>query len=121
MKKFRVPVTHHETGEFNRFLYETLENGIFMFNECMRDFPRELVIGKEEQFTELHDKNGNEIYEEDIVKDCDKGILYLVVFAEYYAQFMFYDFINDDYYDNRDIAEYEVIGNKQENPELLND
>ena len=72
-----------------------------------------------EQFTGLHDKNGKEIYEGDIVRDYDEGFLYKVMFCEYHARFMFYDYLNDDYYDNQDIAEHEVIGNIHENPELL--
>lgn len=71
------------------------------------------------EYTGLHDKNGKEIYENDIVRDYDEGFLYHVLFGEYYAQFMFYDFVNDDYYDNRDIAEHEIIGNIHDNPELL--
>lgn len=70
------------------------------------------------QFTGMKDYNGKEIYEGDIVRDYDEGFLYKVMFCEHYAQFMFYDYLNDDYYDNQDIAEHEIIGNIHENPEL---
>ena len=130
--KFRVPVTHYETGEFNRFLYETLEKGIFMFNECMRDFPRELVIGKEEQFTGLYDKNGKEIYEGDVLKAiAPRGFIFRVfgvaggfvinAFQDEITMLRFAEPIA-----NMQTAGYiqehcEVIGNIHENPELLND
>ena len=117
MKKFRVPVTHHETGEFNRFLYETIENGIFMFNECMRDFPRELVIGKEEQFIGLHDKNGKEVYEGDI--DEARGIC---VWVEEACRWAWQDVETGDQYGLFGIGgKLNIIGNIHENPELLND
>ena len=81
-------------------------------------YPDEVIAETVGQFTGLHDGNGKEIYEGDIVRDYDEGFLYKVMFCEHYAQFMFYD-LNDDYYDNQDIAEHEIIGNKHENPELL--
>lgn len=82
-------------------------------------YPDEVIAETVGQFTGLHDKNGKEIYEGDIVRDYDEGFLYKVMFCEHYAQFMFYDYLNDDYYDNQDIAEHEIIGNIHENPELL--
>jgi len=112
--KFRVPVTKYETGEFVKFLYETLDCGCFAFNECMRDFPNTLVIGEEEQFTGQKDKNGREIYEGDIDKK--------------YGPFFFQDGCiglkcGEDFFSMSELFTMpfyiEIIGNIHENPDLL--
>ena len=74
------------------------------------------------QFTGLHDKNGKEIYEGDIIDD--KFGIYKVVFVDgYYAACC----LNNSYLPYK-LCEYitdseniiEVVGNVFENPELLN-
>ena len=75
------------------------------------------------QFTGLKDKNGKEIFEEDIVKHTD-GNVGVVYYWETKATFMvdFHDLGDPDgYHDQFDSYDmgYEVIGNIHENPKLL--
>lgn len=76
------------------------------------------------QFTGLHDKNGKEIYEGDILKfsDVDTAI---VQWDKEYASFIAKP-VEDFYFDNDVLgcamgnnSAVEVIGNIYENPELL--
>ena len=68
--------------------------------------------------TGLKDKNGKEIYEEYILKD-DFGIVYLIFWNNQLAQFdvMTKQEISSDV--KIPIGNLEIIGNKLENPELL--
>lgn len=69
------------------------------------------------QYTGLTDKNGNKIWENDIVKD--NVIFGVVVWDEKNARFMIDD-IHDGLQDYSDWwGEVEVIGNIFDNPELL--
>lgn len=70
------------------------------------------------QYTGLHDKNGKEIYEGDVVTNGDKNIKYIV---EWYdtglraRQYNNKSYIGLEYW--KDVLE--VIGNMYDNPELL--
>jgi len=84
----------------------------------------QILVDKETvgQYTGLHDKNGKEIYEGDIVKiDCPTMKLTgKIKYSEMSAMFYIHDEIEDIeetlWYQKE---EYEVIGNIYENPELL--
>jgi len=81
------------------------------------------------QYTGLHDKNGKEIWEGDVVKinDARAGCVY---YEEMYARFGFslkrflsglVDLPSGDYsFEDFSSWDMEVIGNIYENPELLN-
>ena len=76
------------------------------------------------QFTGLHDKNGKEIYEGDIIK-TNWGYLYKVVFSkgcfygEYINETPANPFTEDDINIFHDSV-IEIVGNLYENPELIN-
>lgn len=80
-----------------------------------------------EQFTGLHDKNGKEIYEGDIVEFPSKrgtiNFMGIVVYEKFCFNIkgfyeVFYDYPSLAFSEGNN---YEVIGNIHENPELLED
>ena len=75
-----------------------------------------------EQYTDLKDKNGKEIYEGDILRDvCDEEVWNCKVeYDNNYAQF-YCDSNRSECWSFEDAKydELEVIGNIHENPELL--
>jgi hypothetical protein len=117
--KFRLPFFHHKDGSFSHFDYwgaidhrgnAILEHGSFsapsQSSGCFK--------GWHEQFTGLLDKNGKEIYSEDIMKHHDFDSPVKVNWADAgYWTLSGWDFMRTD------PTKGEVIGNIHENPELL--
>lgn len=96
-------IGYDSQGEWNRYETEKFENVIF------------------QQFTCLRDKNGADIYEGDIVECDDKigGRMYgEVIFDNEYGAFriVFTDILQWTFYK---VVNAEIIGNINENPELL--
>lgn len=89
----------------NEFGRDTKEHTAYMYN------PKDLEI---EQYTGLRDKNGNEIYEGDVIQN-KHGVVEEVVFSiDSFACKK-----ETNYRTMCDWEEVTVIGNIHENPELL--
>lgn len=75
------------------------------------------------QYTGLKDKNGKEIYEEDIVNCLECECCGYICWNESEAGFYFNVLLEDGAYEEEHLYDYidamEVIGNIYENPELL--
>lgn len=84
------------------------------------------------QFTGLHDKNGREIYEGDVLRDAEwgmrnEGVFFNTEKGAFYAWWRYdkpksgqrKDVFSGGYFDAERASHGEVIGNIYENPELL--
>lgn len=118
--KFRVWDTYNkEMLELEELNYEYGEPAIrtTMYSDYFG--PSDMILM---QYVGLHDKNGKEIYEGDVVKiDCPTmKMTGEIKYSEMSAMFYIYDVIEDIeetlWYQKE---EYEIIGNIYENPELL--
>lgn len=112
--KFRQPIREKD-GTFKEWFYWGFIDGDFISPALQSNGLHSRP--ESQQFTGLHDKNGKEIYEGDIVQ---RGI---IVFQDGKFQGNYYEeggslaeVWEDDLCQERDI---EVLGNIHENPELL--
>ena len=90
--------------------------------------PRKIIPETVCQFTGLHDKNGREIYEGDVIRsDCGNGeVRHLISFFDIIASFVAEMLLDNDINDYCTLSQAwilnynkEVIGNIHDNPELL--
>lgn len=121
--KFRA--WHKDLKKMFKIGQITLEKGTWNFEPNDRDFigmsipyqPSFVLM----QYTGLHDKNGKEIYEGDILKVYYKGMSE-VGYVEYDNDYCEYKIIintDKDYFSLWKSIDLEKIGNIYENPELL--
>lgn len=119
--KFRVPHYNRDTGKFDHFSY--WGRGIIGSEFCSPSMTNFTNPKEDEQFTGLKDKNGVEIYHNDLIKD-QFGFMKRV--ESYFSEFILMD--HDVSYKLMDYikmvvpgiaSNLEVIGNVHQNPELL--
>ena len=103
-------------------------NEIIPYNEGDFIAHTEVLIGTVGQFTGLHDKNGKEIYEGDIIQTYDSDgkpimheIYYLDKEARFATKLIGYNELNEGELSQKWINEldFEVVGNIFDNPKLL--
>ncbi len=130
--KFRIFTKMQFVNQDNKFIYSDEFNAYDDYKLCLAAFFNYLIDQEIECFNELQlytglkDKNGNEIYEGDIVKftigpkGCETEMISKIVFEKgcYYIKLKkpSYIFLLNGYYDT-----CEIIGNIHETPELLNE
>lgn len=132
--KFRAKV---KTFPIDKLMGRTFENGEWVFGELHiattgvphihTDICNRITIDTDTigQFTGLHDKNGREIYEGDLLNGYGgKKRFFKVVYFENEACFLLRNVLNED---NvlplmiQDCDTWRVAGNIHDNPELLKD
>lgn len=113
------PMTNPDDGWVYGFYYQDLDKGEIKhyIKSCPMDW--EIIPETVGQFTGVYDKNGNEVYEGDIVSFDN-----LIYRIEWDSNNLSYCMRKGEriWYriDYSELAMYSVIGNVYDNPELLN-
>ncbi len=124
-----------------KFRGKRIDNGKWIFGDLIQDSKGAVAIwpiasvnsdGMEEvhpssigQFTGLHDRNGKEIYEGDILKRYNKQgkTMHVNWFGPQFGCVQHWDGVDGEgsWYplDNYDMCQWEIVGNIHDNPELI--
>jgi len=116
--KFRAWDKYLNKMFYNGFTL-TVQNFLYEWRTIAKPHKDSLVLM---QFTGLLDKNGKEIYEGDVVRDFDGNVGVVEWVKDGWNVSGFWSSSQDEpgraFSEN---AEFEIIGNIYENPELLNE
>jgi hypothetical protein len=118
--EFKFRVWDKDNKEMVYFDFSSIDDGSTFAGKNMVD----IIDNEVMQYTSLKDKNGKELYDGDILKD-NLGRLYEIKWREEFVRFICQPLFTDVWafgmFNNSldGIKELEIIGNRFENPELM--
>ena len=119
--KFRGLKTDNSGFEYGHYFFDNYELQAFIINADGEKI--DVFSDSIQQFTGLHDKNGKEIYEGEILFNNDRKEHCIVKYSQEKAMFIVeYLESNDEFPLGQSISNLDYsVGNLYENPELLTD